>query len=201
LKKYLRHAVVAVCLGLGMASQAGASSNWGPLLANNILGGAAAGALVGLSAGTMAYGFDNNYHPQYLLSGTVYGLLGGALLGGGMAAFEIANRKPDTGFTVAEYLSGGAGIGLLLGGVVATIPYMRDGDPEDFTIGLGLGGVIGATAGLAIAVVDLQSRSEEGDRSLSGRIGIMDVAAVLPSVVPGQADLPVWNCKLVKVTF
>jgi hypothetical protein len=201
LKKHLRHAVVAVCLGLGVVSPALAGSSWGPLLANNILGGAAAGALVGLSAGTLAYGYDNNYHAQYLLSGTVYGLLGGALLGGGAAAFEISNRKPDTGFTLAEYLTGGAGIGALLGGIVATIPYLRDGDPEDFTIGLGLGGLIGATAGIAVAVVDINGRTEAGDRSLSGRIGILDVAAVLPSVVPGQAPEPVWNCKLVKVTF
>lgn len=200
MRKLFRHAVVAVCLGLGIVAQAGAG-NWGPLLANNILGGAGAGALVGLSAGTLAYGYDNNYHSEYLLSGTIYGLLGGALLGGGAAAFEIVNQKPDSGFTVAEYLSGGAAIGALLGTVVATIPYLRDGDPEDFTIGFGLGGLIGGAAGLTVAVVDLSGRSPSGEPSLSGRIGIMEVAAVLPAVVPGVAAEPIWNCKLVKVTF
>lgn len=197
---FFRHAVVAACLGLGIVAQAEAG-NWGPLLANNIVAGAGAGALVGLSAGTLAYGFDNNYHAQYLLSGTIYGVLGGALLGGGAAAFEIANQKPDSGFTVAEYLSGGTAIGALLGTVVATIPYLRDGDPEDFTIGFGLGGLIGGAAGLTVAVVDIQGRTPAGDTSLSGRIGIMDVAAVMPSLVPGMAPEPLWNCTLVKVNF
>jgi len=201
LRSFSRRVVVAVCLALGTVSQAGASSDWGPLLANNILGGAAAGAAIGLSAGTLAYGLDDNYHAEYLLSGTIYGLLGGALLGGGTAAFEISNKKPDTGFTLFEYVIGGVGIGALLGGVVATIPYLRDGNPEDFTIGLGLGGLIGGVAGPGVAFVDINSRTEAGDRSLSGRFGILEVAAVLPSVVPSRAPEPIWNCKFVKVTF
>jgi len=183
------------------ALPARAASEWGPLLANNILGGATSGVLVGLSVGTLAYGLDNNYDPQVLLNGSVYGLLAGALAGGGVGVYEISTKTPDNGLAVLEYTAGGTGIGAALGLIVALIPYMRDGDPEDFTIGLGLGGVIGATLGLATAAVDIGSRTAEGDRKLSGQFGIIEVTAFLPTLIPELKQEPTLNCKLVKLAF
>lgn len=193
---------LGAAIGLTLLTQsAQAYSNWGPLLANNIVGGAASGALVGFSAGTLAYGLNNNYTSEYLLSGTVYGLLAGALVGGGAGVYEIGANASDADFTVLEYTVGGTGIGAALGLMAATLPYMRDRDPEDFTIGLGLGGVIGAAFGLVTAAVDIQSRTAAGDRMLSGQFGIIEVASVLPAVVPGLPPERIPNCKLVKLTF
>lgn len=193
--------VSALLVGLTTALPAKASSEWGPMLANNILGGAATGALVGLSSGTLAYGLDHNYNSQYLLTGLVYGVLGGAVTGGGVGVYEISTQLPDTGLTVFNYGSGGLGLGAFFGGVVAILPFMRDGNPADFTIGIGLGGLIGASLGLVVAGVDIHSRAPESGRSLTGRIGVMDVSSVLPSLVPDQAAEPILNCKLVQVTF
>lgn len=174
----------------------------GPIIANNILGGAGAGVAVGLAAGTLAYGLDNNRNPELLLSGAVYGFLGGAILGTGVGIYEISTGTNDTGFTVSEYVVGGTGIGALLGLVVATIPYMKDGDPEDFTIGLGLGGVIGAAFGLGFAIIDINSRSTGGDDLLlSGRIGIELETEYLPPVVLEMKREPVFLCRLMRVSF
>ncbi len=200
MSKDFYRAGLVTCLLAALALPANALER-GPILANNILGGAAAGTLVGFSAGLLAYGQDNNYHADYLLTGAVYGFLGGALLGGGVAMYEIGTGRSDTGFTLSEYLAGGTSIGALMGFVVATIPFMRDKDPEDFTIGIGLGGLIGASLGLVVALVDINARNAEGDTLLSGQMGILDMSSELPALVPGQTAEPVFNCKLVKVTF
>lgn len=181
-----------------------ASSSWaadkGPIVADNVLGGAASGALVGLSAGMLAYGLDNNYHPQVLVTSTVYGFLSGAVLGGGVAAYEITTNRMDAGPTLTDYLAGGTSIGALVGVVGAAIPYMRDKHQEDFTIGLGLGGVIGAAFGLTFAAIDISSR-HEGKELLSGQIGLLEVSSYLPPVVPGLEGEAILNCRLVKLTF
>jgi hypothetical protein len=173
----------------------------GPILANNILGGAASGALAGLAVGSLAYGLDHNYHPQYLVSGTVYGFLGGALLGGGVGVYEISTQRSDTGYTLSQYLAGGTGIGAMLGLVVATIPYLRDGSPEDFMIGLGLGGVIGASLGLTVAIVDINARGSEGGKLLSGEVGLLSVASTLPQLRPESRPEQLWNCQLARFRF
>ncbi|NTV52695.1 MAG: hypothetical protein HGA76_06765 [Candidatus Firestonebacteria bacterium] len=172
----------------------------GPLIANNILGGAAAGTLAGLSVGTLAYGLDHNYHSEYLINGAVYGFLGGALLGGGAATYEIVINKPDPGFTLSGYLAGGTGLGALIGFVAAVIPYTRDKTPEDFTIGLGLGGVVGAVLGTTIGFIDISSHNSS-QALLSGKVGLIEVASVLPSVIPTQPGEPMLNCRLVELTF
>jgi hypothetical protein len=172
----------------------------GPILANNILGGAGSGALAGFAAGMLAYGMDHNYHSEYLAYGAVYGFLGGALLGGGVGTYEIVMRKPDTGFTVTQYLGGGTCLGALIGFVGATIPYMRDKTPEDYTIGIGLGGVVGAALGLTIACVDISSR-DDSKALLSGKVGLIEVSSVLPSLVPDLPSESILNCRLVELTF
>jgi hypothetical protein len=169
-------------------------------LAGNIIGGATAGALVGFSAGALSYGFDHNYNGQQILNGAVYGLVGGVILGSGLAVYEISGKKPDSGYTAFHYVSAGTGIGAALGGVIALIPFMRDGNGADFTIGLGLGGVIGATLGLVTAAVDIESGTA-GDGKLSGQFGIVEMASTLPSLIPEQPAEPVLNCKLIKLTF
>jgi hypothetical protein len=172
----------------------------GPIIANNLLGGAGAGAVAGFAAGMLAYGMDKNYHSEYLVNGAVYGFLGGAVLGGGVAAYEISMNKPASGLTMPGYVAGGTGIGALLGVVAAVIPYNRDKTPEDFTIGLGLGGVVGAALGMTVGVIDISSRSD--DRALlSGKVGLLEVSSILPSMVPGLPSEPILNARLVELTF
>ncbi|MEW6516501.1 MAG: hypothetical protein AB1439_06335 [candidate division FCPU426 bacterium] len=172
------------------------------MIANNILGGAGAGLMVGLSAGTLAYGLDNNYNPDYLLTGAVYGFLTGAVLGTGIGIYEISTDRQDTGFTFSEYTVGGTGIGAMLGLVIATLPYMRDKDPEDFTIGIGLGGLVGATFGIGFAVWDINSRSAgKDDLLLSGRIGIEPEYDYVPVSGPGETRAPLVLCRMATLTF
>ena len=194
-------AALALLAAMSLGSRVHAMDR-GPILANNILGGAAAGTLTGLAAGTLAYGLDNNYNPEYLLSGAVYGFVGGALLGGGIGVYEISTQRVDTGFTVSEYLAGGTGIGALIGTVVAVIPYMRDGDPEDFTVGAGLGGLIGASLGLTFAVLDISAREPGGgDVLLSGRIGVLDVASRKAVTEPGTQGTVYYSCRMAEFRF
>lgn len=200
LRKHGISSLIAFGLVISTFTSALALEN-GPLLANNILGGAMSGAVYGLAAGTLAYGLDNNYHAEYLLTGACYGFLGGALLGGGVAFYEISSQRPDTGFTLSGYLAGGTGIGALLGVVVATIPYLRDKDPEDFTTGLGLGGLIGGTLGLAAAFIDINARNAEGRALLTGKVGILKVAACLPNSRPDAKPEPLYHCEVVRLTF
>ncbi|MBN1596581.1 hypothetical protein JW933_11705 [candidate division FCPU426 bacterium] len=174
----------------------------GPIIANNILGGAGAGAIVGLAAGTLAYGLDNNYNPDLLVNGAVYGFISGVLLGTGVGVYEIVTERNDTGFTLAEYTIGGTGLGALIGVVVAIIPYMRDENPEDFTIGLGLGGVVGATFGLGFAVLDISARSTSGgDMLLSGEIGVYPDAEGLKKYAAESRREPIFCCRMVRFEF
>ena len=172
----------------------------GPVIANNILGGAGAGTLVGLAAGTLAYGLDKNYHSEYLINGAVYGFLGGAILGGGTATYDIMFNKPDPGFTLSSYLAGGTGLGALIGFVGAVIPYNRDKTPEDFTIGIGLGGVVGAALGTAIGFIDINSH-DDSKALLSGKVGLIEMSSVMPSLIPELPSEPILNCRLVELTF
>jgi hypothetical protein len=173
----------------------------GPIVAENILGGAAAGTLAGLSIGTLAYGMDKNYHSEYLVNGAVYGFLGGALLGGGVATYEIVMEKPEPGFTLSSYIAGGTSLGALIGVVGAVIPYTRDRSPEDFTIGLGLGGVVGAVLGTGIGFIDINAHSHTNKVLLSGKVGLIEMSSVLPSLIPEIPSEPILNCRLVELTF
>lgn len=195
---------IAVVFSVLLFSNASFAQSSGPIIANNILGGAGAGAVVGLSAGIFAYGMGDNYNPELLVNGAVYGFLSGAVLGTGVGVYEIANRTNASGFTVAEYAVGGTSIGALLGLVVATVPYMRDNNPEDFTIGLGLGGIIGAACGLGFAAIDIGSASAGGgsdDMLLSGKIGIQQETTGLVKYIPELSREPVICCRLVALTF
>lgn len=195
-------ASILVFYSLGAAGTVTAATAKGPLIANNILGGAGAGLMVGLSAGTLAYGMGDNYNPDYLLSGAVYGFLTGAVVGTGLGIYEISTGRDDTGYTFSEYTIGGTGIGALLGVVIATLPYMRDKDPEDFTIGLGLGGLIGAAFGVGFAILDINSRAAGGDDLLlSGRIGIEPEQTYAPVTGPAEIREPLVLCRVVTVTF
>jgi MFS family permease len=174
----------------------------GPLVADNILGGAAAGTLAGFSAGMLAYGLDHNYHSEYLINGAVYGFLGGALLGGGAATYEIIVDRPDPGFALSGYMAGGTSLGALIGIVAAVIPYTRDKTPEDFTIGLGLGGVIGAVLGTTVGFIDINSNAHNNSKALlSGKVGLIEMSSVLPSIIPEIPGEPMVNCRLVELTF
>jgi len=199
-RRFVAGQFIAICFLVGSVSVY--ALDRGPIIANNILGGAGAGAVVGVAAGVLAYGLDNNTNPELLLNGALYGFISGAVLGTGIGIYEIVTERNDTGFTLAEYTLGGTGIGALLGVVVATIPYMRDGDPEDFTIGLGLGGVIGAAFGLGFAALDISARSGSSDDILlSGEIGIYpDAAGLIPYVSETKRE-QVLCCRLMKFRF
>ncbi|MCD4813822.1 hypothetical protein K8S19_09055 [bacterium] len=202
MKKQISRWIVVVFSVLLLSTVSKAQSS-GPIIANNILGGAGAGAVVGLSVGVFAYGMGNNYNPDFLVNGAVYGFLTGAVLGTGVGVYEITNRTNASGFTVAEYAVGGTGIGALLGLVVATVPYMRDNNPEDFTIGLGLGGIIGAVVGLGFAAIDISTDSsgQGDDMLLSGKIGLQHEAVGLVKYIPEATREPVVCCRLVALTF
>jgi hypothetical protein len=201
-KKLFIVAGLLACFGFITTNVSSAASARGPIIANNILGGAGAGLVVGLSAGTIAYGQSNNTDPEYLLTGAVYGFLTGAVLGTGVGIYEVSAGIEDTGFTLAEYTISGTGIGAFVGLVVATLPYMRDGDPEDFTIGLGLGGVIGAACGAGFAIWDINSRSAgKDDLLLSGRIGIEPEYGYVPVTGPAEIREPLVLCRVVTLSF
>jgi hypothetical protein len=195
---FFRFGVVAYLVAfISLSAQA---SETGPVIAENILGGAAAGTLAGFSAGALAYGMDHNYHSEYLINGAVYGFLGGALLGGGAATYELVINKPEPGFTLGGYMAGGTSLGALIGVVAAVIPYTRDKTPEDFTIGLGLGGVVGAVLGTTIGVIDLSSHNDS-KALLSGKVGLIQVSSVMPSLIPEIPAEPILNARLVELTF
>lgn len=191
--------IVLMLLALGSAQTAFAG-NSGPVLARNILSGAGSGAVAGFSVGVLAYGIDNNMHPEVMLTSAAYGFLGGAVLGAGVGMYQISNNQHNTDFSLSGYVAGGTGIGALIGGVVATIPYMRDKRGEDFTIGIGLGGVVGAVLGIGVAAIDLSSRPVE-TKLLSGTITIHPETGCLASLIPEKNREPVMTCRLVKVTF
>jgi MFS family permease len=176
------------------------ASETGPIIADNILGGAAAGTLAGLSVGTLAYGMSHNYHSEYLVNGAVYGFLGGAILGGGVATYEVAINQPEPGFAFSGYIAGGTSLGALIGMVGAVIPYTRDRSGEDFTIGLGLGGVVGAVLGTAVGFIDIDLR-HDSKVLLSGKVGLIQVSSVLPSLIPEIPSESILNCRLVELTF
>jgi hypothetical protein len=176
--------------------------NSGPVLARNILGGAGSGAVVGLSAGALAYGLDNNYNPEVLLTSVAYGFLGGAIVGAGVGFYQISSNHYDSDFSLSGYVAGGTGIGSLIGGVVSVIPFVRDHHSEDFTVGIGLGGVVGAVLGLGVAALDLNSRPVAETKLLSGTLTIQPETGALASLIPDkQSGQPVLTCRLVKVTF
>jgi len=202
LKKKLLPIVAYMMLGLSVSSIQAANN--GPLIANNIMGGAGAGTLVGLSAGIMSYGFENHRDPKILLTSSVYGFLIGAVTGTGIGFYEISNNSQGTGFTLSEYVIGGTGIGALLGIVVAIIPFTDNGQLENFTIGAGIGGLIGSAAGLSFAILDIQKNGGKGDVLLSGEIGLYPEVIALSA--PYQNELktngePLLSCRLAKVTF
>jgi hypothetical protein len=181
----------------------GFSAQKGPIIAHNLIGGAGAGSLFGLAIGTMAYGYSGNTEPEYLLNGAVYGFLGGAVIGTGIAFYEIGTERQDSGYTFAEYLTGGTLIGAVLGGVAATIPYIKNDDPEVFTVGIGLGGVIGGTLGIIFSIVDINQRpsGESSQQMFSGKIGVLEMSAGLPSLVPEIETEPIMTCKLAEFRF
>lgn len=180
------------------------AQNRGPVIANNIMGGAGAGSAVGLAAGVMTYGMNGHREPKVLLTSTVYGFLGGAIAGTGVGVYEISTGKGDTGFTVSEYVLGGTGIGAVLGIVVAIIPFTDNGSLDNFTIGSGIGGLIGATFGLGFAFIDINSTSPEGDVLLSGEIGLYPEVVQLPSLDSDSEFIcrePMISCRLVQMRF
>ncbi len=184
------------------------SSSWaeerGPIVANNILGGAGAGTVVGLSAGLWAYGEEHQTDPKVLLTSSVYGFLTGAVVGTGIGFYEISTGSRGTGFTVSDYVMGGTGLGALLGMVVAIIPFTDDGQWENFTIGAGIGGLVGGAFGLGFAILDISSRSAQGDVLLSGQVGVYPEVKVPldhPTEETTKHGEPLLSCRLVKLTF
>ncbi len=176
----------------------------GPIIANNILGGAGAGTVVGFTAGLWAYGADHHADPKVFLTSSVYGFLTGAVVGTGIGFYEISTGSTGTGFTFSEYIMGGTGLGAMLGLVVAIIPFTDNGQWENFTIGAGVGGLIGGAFGLGFAILDINSRTAQGDVLLSGQVGIYPEVKLLkdsPSEESTTYGEPLLSCRLVKLMF
>jgi hypothetical protein len=204
--------ILSVLLPLAVPAQA---RRLGPTAAKNMLGTAAVGSLIGLCAGAEAYGLSNNTAPSLLLMDTVYGFVGGAVLGTGLTVAEFSLPQENLTGTVCRYAAGGAGIGMLMGVVVALIPYAQKElhnrqDCENFNegaIGLGLGGLIGGGMGLSVAVVDLSFRSGEdaagrpAEKTATGSLGLQPEDGLFPPVNPGEARSPALWCRVVSVTF
>lgn len=190
--------------------------NMGPAAAKNLMRTAATGTLIGFCAGMTSYGYNNNTTPEIVMMDTIYGFVGGAVLGTGLTVVEFAADRDDIDSTVCRYVAGGAGIGMLMGAFVSLIPYaqkdMRDKrDCANFnegSIGLGLGGLIGGGLGLGIALMDLslttpeKTGENEGEKSLvRGTIGFQTEDALLPPVKEDEVQVPALWCRVVRVEF
>lgn len=195
--------VLVLIMMLSLLCLTAQANNRGPIIANNIMGGAGAGTLVGLSAGLMYYGYDAHRNPEVLLTSSVYGFLIGAVTGTGIGIYEIGTGSQGTGFTVSDYVVGGCGIGALLGMVVAIIPFTENGELESFTIGAGIGGLIGGTAGLGIAIFDIATNNNR-DVLLSGKIGLYPEVVALAAPTTNEMESngePLYSCRLAQFTF
>ncbi len=183
----MKRIVVILIFLLLAASPAAARerSGRGATLARDIMGGAMAGSVVGFSSGLYRYGQSGNTDPRVLLVDSVYGLLGGAIVGTGLGIYEFTSSDSgDIGVTVADYVTMGALMGGFIGVMGAFIPYALsdDTDSDNFAIGsvgMGLGGMIGAGLGLGVAILDISLRSEEDDLLLSGTVGLKPETAWL----------------------
>ena len=85
------------------------------LLYTNILTGAGAGTLVGLSGSLVAYSSKNSADPKLLVTGPIYGFLGGALLGTGLGIYQFTSPAPSVYYPLTEYMTGGTLIGMMMG--------------------------------------------------------------------------------------
>ncbi|MCK5219076.1 hypothetical protein KAR10_06115 [bacterium] len=200
--KYLL-SLLAIILFLSNANSIWASGyqySRGRLLYNNILNGAASGTLIGLSAGLMGYGMEDNTDSELILIGPIYGALGGALLGAGIGLYQFTTPVSSTPYPLMEYIAGGTGVGMLMGAMVATIAYARY-DDRNFNTEIGLGGLIGAALGLGLVVLEFSAPSSGGDDLLSGKIGLSPEMAGLPHMVPKLKREPIFGCRLAKINF
>lgn len=194
----MRRVLFAVFILLTVAGAARAYES-GPIIANNIMGGAGAGTLIGFAAGLYGYGQSDNYNSKLILVDSVYGFLTGAVVGAGIGVLVSNQQKPDTGYTVSSYTSSGLLLGMMIGGVAAVIPYADDQKGSHFTTYMGIGGLIGAVAGFGVAIVDIQGRPSEV--KFSGRVGIFPETALLPSVAPNDAAPMVVAARLAEIQF
>ena len=170
----------------------------GPVIANNVLGGAASGAVIGLSTGILILALnDKNDDYKLLLRGSIYGLIGGTITGTGIGMYEISTEKEETGFTTSTYVLGGSGIGALLGTVVAILPYLNDGKGKNFSIGMGVGSLVGASVGLGLAIVEINSNPSDTGKLLSGISGQVGVMPEL-NIIDEEVCL---NVQMVKLHF
>jgi hypothetical protein len=195
--------LLAIILFLSNANHVLAGSyqfSRGRLLYNNILNGAAAGTLIGLSAGLMAYGMENGTDSELILIGPVYGALGGAILGTGIGIYQFTAPVSSNPYPLMEYIAGGTAVGMLMGAMVATIAYARY-DDRDFNTEIGLGGLIGAALGLGLVFLEFSAPGGGGDDLLSGEIGLIPEMAGLPNMVPELKREPVFGCRLAKINF
>ncbi len=172
----------------------------GLLLYNNILNGAAAGTLIGLSAGLMIYGMEGSTDSELILIGPVYGALGGAILGTGIGIYQFTAPASSTPYPLMEYIAGGTAVGMLMGSLVATIAYARY-DDADFNAEIGLGGLIGAALGLGLVFLEFSAPGGGGDDLLSGEIGLSPEMAGLPNMVPELKREPIFGCRLARINF
>jgi hypothetical protein len=206
MQKSLRLGLLGLCVSTMLAGSVWASESGGQQLTNNILGGALSGTLIGLSAGSWAYGAGGNYQPEYFVTGAIYGFLGGALLGTSVGIYEINTERTGSGYVMSQYVSGATFTGVLVGGVASMIPYMQDKNGAVITKGMGIGGVIGGALGLTLGILEISKPKpvpmyQPGQQKLSAQIGIISVASCLPSVIPGMEPDPIVNCQVVKITF
>lgn len=152
----------------------------GPILARDIMRCALAGTTVGFSAGMIEYGDSGNTQPKLILTDSIYGFLGGAIVGTGIGFYEFTSEDADAGATIGNYMAAGTFMGAFLGVMYAFIPYAlsEDSEADNFavgSVGLGIGGLIGGGLGLGVALLDLSLRAPGGqkeDQLLSGTLGL-----------------------------
>jgi hypothetical protein len=173
--------LLAVILGL-LAIPGGslwAGQARGPVLFQDIMLCGLAGTTVGFSAGMIEYGDSGNTQPRLILRDSIYGFLGGAVVGTGIGVYEITSDTSGVGTTVGNYVAIGTLMGAFVGLIYSFVPYaMDDSDSNNFavgSIGLGVGGLIGGSVGLGVAILDLSLRApggKEDDLLLSGTLGL-----------------------------
>lgn len=168
---------------------------------NNVAAGSTAGSLIGFSSGLITYKEQHYNDSDIILTRTIYGFLGGAMVGAGFGIYELTSPVTNN-LMLPNRVAAGTLTGMIVGSLIGILDYLES-DDEDFNAEIGYGGLIGAGLGLGFAAIELSFFGENNDSPvLTGEIGLKPNAAGLPSLIPEIKSEPMLiACQVVRLNF
>ncbi len=115
------------------------------------------GSMVGISAGYLSArsdGWDRNKDWQPLVYGTGIGALAGGAVGLSLGIVDMSRNTPGYGAVILRDTVYGAAFGGAAGGIVGTLALVSTKKPEHILLGAAVGALFGATAGVALGIVE-----------------------------------------------